>query len=64
MKRGSISIPKSDLGSNIDKASVIKLEMTHLLRELEEAATGTRIKKTGLWRQNPTHWLKKHSSKH
>ena len=59
MKRGETSIPKTKLGQNLDEAAAVKIQMTELLRELEEKATGGPIKKPGLWRQDPLGWLKK-----
>lgn len=57
MKRGHIIIPKSDLGHNLDRASVIKAEMMELLRELEETAAGKKIEKVGTWRHDPKGWI-------
>jgi hypothetical protein len=59
MKRGQITIPKSELGQKLDQIAAIKVEMTSLLRQLEEAASGKKIDKVGTWRHDPLGWIKK-----
>lgn len=62
MRRGQINIPKSELSQKLDQAYAIKAEMTELLRELEEAASGKKIKIVGTWRHDPLGWIKKYKS--
>lgn len=59
MKRGQIVIPKSELGKKLDRVAAIKAEMTELLRELEETATGNKIEKVGTWRHDPIGWIER-----
>ena len=63
MKRGQISIPKSELSDQLTKAAIIRVQMIELLRELEESITGTKINKTGQWRHDPIGWLKSKKTK-
>ncbi|MEO7617881.1 MAG: hypothetical protein ABIS59_03490 [Candidatus Saccharibacteria bacterium] len=58
MKRGQILIPKSELSQQLEQAAIIRIQMTKLLRELEESATGTKSDIVGLWRHDPISWLK------
>jgi hypothetical protein len=49
-KHPAVTIPRTPLGAELEKAAQIQREMTQLLRELE---AGAHIK-PGSWRHRPT----------
>jgi len=60
---GEVGIPRSSLGEMLAQAREIKSEMSRLLVELEERATGHNIEKLGGWRQDPSGWDARHRPK-
>jgi hypothetical protein len=56
----SVRIPRTPLGHQIDEAAQIQRDMTQLLRQLEQSATGHPIKQPGTWRHHPSAWAKRH----
>jgi hypothetical protein len=59
-KHQSVRIPRTPLGHQIDEAAQIQRDMTQLLRQLEQSATGHPIKQPGTWRHHPSAWAKRH----
>jgi hypothetical protein len=51
---------ESQLAADLAQAERIKAEMEQLLRELETAAAGHSIPKSGAWRHHPTQWATSH----
>jgi hypothetical protein len=51
--RGTVTIPRTGLGATIAEATAIQRDLTDLLRELEQTATGHPITKPGAWRHHP-----------
>lgn len=60
MKRGEIIIPQTKLEKVIGRTATAKREMTELMRDLEQKATGKDIKTPGQWRHKPVAWAKQH----
>jgi hypothetical protein len=53
----------SQLKQDLEAVEAIKLQMTDLLLELEQTATGHNILKPGQWRQHPSKWASQHPTK-
>ena len=53
----TVHIPKSDLANKLAEVSAIKDDMTQLLRQLEEKASGQPAARVGTWRHDPDAWL-------
>ncbi len=51
-----VTIPRTELGRDLDEAAAIKRKMAALLRELEAQAAGRPVKQTGAWRHHPADW--------
>jgi ribosomal protein S18 acetylase RimI-like enzyme len=59
--RPAVTIPRTELGTQLHEAAQIKREMTELLSELERTATGHLISKPGAWRHHPASWSDDHN---
>jgi hypothetical protein len=55
----TVHIPKTDLGQKLAEAASIKEDMTQLLRQLEEKASGQPAARVGAWRHDPEAWLRR-----
>jgi hypothetical protein len=58
-RNSRVTIPKSELGSMLEEAAVIKRDLTKLLIQLETEVTGQTITKPGGWRHDPLGWFKR-----
>ena len=52
------SNPLTQLDVDLEAAAAIKAEMTQLLKDLEQKATGKTQDKIGGWRHHPKTWVK------